>query len=255
MRVPTARALAEINRRFYEARAADFSATRERPWPGWETCLRHRPRDRTETTLRVLDVGCGNGRLARFLADRGVRPLHYRGVDASPGLLALARERLAGCGLARLELEHADWMEPDFEARLGDAAWDQVTAFGVLHHVPGRARREALAGQLARRVAPGGFLIVTAWRAEGLGELARRALPWERCQERTGVAVDAGDLEPGDALLPWKHDAEVARYCHFPDPAETEAWIEATGLPVREDFLSDGPSGAANRYLVLGPGG
>ena len=36
---------------------------------------------------RVLDAGCGTGRMCRYLADRGC---HVRGVDLSPGMIAIA---------------------------------------------------------------------------------------------------------------------------------------------------------------------
>lgn len=40
----------------------------------------------------VLDAGCGTGRMGRYLADRGCR---VRGIDLSPGMLAIARRVLA----------------------------------------------------------------------------------------------------------------------------------------------------------------
>src|SRR3954471_2446604 len=40
---------------------------------------------------RVLDVGCGSGLALVLARDRGARP---SGIDISPGLLAIARERL-----------------------------------------------------------------------------------------------------------------------------------------------------------------
>lgn len=44
-------------------------------------------------TARVLDVGCGTGRWAELVAPRCA---HYHGIDLSPGLLDVARERLPG---------------------------------------------------------------------------------------------------------------------------------------------------------------
>ena len=51
----TARALQAINRAFYRERAAEFSATREAVWKGWEGVLGHvRSLERT-SGLRVLE--------------------------------------------------------------------------------------------------------------------------------------------------------------------------------------------------------
>ncbi len=103
---------------------------------------------------RVVELGCGPGgfsrRLLRRLGEGGV----LVGVDHSEGLLAQARDLLAGQGPARFEPVAGDI------AQLGpwlDGA-DVVVARTVLHHVP---MAEFLLGRLRARVRPGtrvGFL-------------------------------------------------------------------------------------------------
>jgi SAM-dependent methyltransferase len=44
----------------------------------------------------VLELGCGDGYLARLLAEHGLR---YRGVDMSPNMIAMAKQRLMERGL------------------------------------------------------------------------------------------------------------------------------------------------------------
>ncbi len=55
----------------------------------------------------MLDVGCGNGRFASFLAQSLCERFDYLGIDASEGLLARARARQLGAGRARFR--RADW--------------------------------------------------------------------------------------------------------------------------------------------------
>ena len=55
----------------------------------------------------VLDLACGDARLAEFLLPHG---LGYIGVDASPGMVAAARSRLDG--LAEIELGELDEFRP-----------------------------------------------------------------------------------------------------------------------------------------------
>ena len=94
---------------------------------------------------RTLDVGCGEGRLTRDLAGLGHDVV---GVDASPTLLAAAREASPG-----MELHVADAADLPF----ADASFGLVIAFMSLQDVddlPG-ALREA-----ARVLAPGGRLCI-----------------------------------------------------------------------------------------------
>lgn len=71
-----ARALCQLNNRFYQEQAASFSNTRQAAWPGWERCLEHiadhlalnTPAEHaTKRPLSILDVACGNLRFEEFL--------------------------------------------------------------------------------------------------------------------------------------------------------------------------------------------
>lgn len=102
-------------------------------------------------SLRVLDVGCATGRLLLSLAQAGARRLC--GVDLAPGILDVAREKLASHRVSA-ELRRADaedslpWPAESF---------DVVTMTGVLHHLyrPHDALRE-----MRRTLRIGGRLII-----------------------------------------------------------------------------------------------
>ena len=92
----TSRALNAINRDFYRRHAEEFSRTRQAPWHGWERVLRRmQERGTGAAPWSLLDVGCGNGRFARFCAGQTAQPFTYVGVDASRALLHLARAALS----------------------------------------------------------------------------------------------------------------------------------------------------------------
>jgi tRNA (uracil-5-)-methyltransferase TRM9 len=230
--------LLAINRRFYQQGAEGFSATRQRPWEGWRQLLPELAAARAGGSF--LDLGCGNGRFALFLAAEGLLPASYLGIDGSPSLLAEARERLPGAPCSFLELDLGDGLP----AILPGQPYDLVALFGVLHHLPGQAARRNLLADLASRLAPGGLLIPSFWlldRFPGRFEKLRRAAP--------PFAEDA--LEPGDALLSFAGRPDLLRYCHFPDDAEIDAACSLPGCEELRRFRADGPSGGDNLYAVL----
>jgi len=100
---------------------------------------------------QVGDVGCGTGRLAPYLAARGLSP---RGIDLSPGMIRVARRDHPD-----FSFDVADLRELPFE----DASLAGVVCWYSLMFLPPSDRPAAL-GELARVVKPGGYL-VTAFKA------------------------------------------------------------------------------------------
>lgn len=225
----TIRRLNRINREFYRTAADEFDQTRGQAWPGWYGLLPH-----LHSSLTVLDVGCGNGRLGVFLAQH-VEIAHYYGIDSSPALLDHARRALAH--LPSVQLEERDIVEnpPD------SGHYDLVALFGVLHHIPGAQPRQALMRALAQRVGPGGVLAFACWRFYEFERFRQRIVPWP------------ADLvvEPHDYLLDWRRGQTALRYCHYVDDAEHAALVAAAGLEEVESYRADGFSGTANRYSIL----
>jgi tRNA (uracil-5-)-methyltransferase TRM9 len=248
----TIRALNAINRSFYRDAAAEFSATRRDPWPGWgrlppliEEHLRGRD-------LRVLDVGCGNGRFAAFLA--GALPgacasLRYCGIDASAPLLEAVRAR--PLPFAEVETRLADVVESPIEEVLAGRRFSLIAVFGVLHHVASEDRRRRLLRSLAGRLEPGGLLALAIWRFEASGRFHGRSRPWTKFNATAREAIDPAQLERGDRLLPWGEDGSRVRYCHFADEEETGRLVQAASLPIAATYTSDGREGNLNRYFVL----
>lgn len=100
--------------------------------------LRLVERDLETRTPTVLELGCGSGALAVALVKRGAA--RVRGIDMSPGMLAVAVRRAEAAGIAdqasfgvgdgaTAELEPADWVVldraiccyPDLERLVGNA--------------------------------------------------------------------------------------------------------------------------------------
>jgi SAM-dependent methyltransferase len=246
----TVRLLNAINRSFYREQAAEFSATRESPWPGWTRLLEVVGDGAEESPLEVLDVGCGNGRFAAFLAARGVA-FRYLGIDASAPLLEHARARLLPPGSATWR--RVDFLEEPPDTSLPARRFALVALFGVLHHVPGRERRLALLRALARRLRPDGLLALTAWQFEAFRRFRDRLLSWEAFNDRATEPIDLAQIERGDHLLPWGRGHGL-RFCHFADDVEMEGLLKEAGLEPVERYRDDGHSRDLNRYFVVRAG-
>jgi tRNA (uracil-5-)-methyltransferase TRM9 len=230
----TARRLNEINRAFYARTAADFHATRGRAWAGWQRLIAH-----LHVPLRVLDIGCGNGRFGVFLAEHSLTPLTYHGIDNSAALLDYARQALIGIPDVFASLDMQDVVYDP----LPGAEYDLIVQFGVLHHVPGAQRRLALVSSAAQRLAPGGLLAFACWRFYEYPRFRERIVPWE--------AGFAFAVEVGDYLLDWRRGTPALRYCHYIDDAEHAALVAATNLVEIDRFRADGETGDVNQYSVL----
>jgi SAM-dependent methyltransferase len=248
----TVRALNAINRCFYRDAAAEFSATRRDPWPGWERLppliREHLPgRD-----LRVLDVGCGNGRFGAFLA-RALpatrSSLRYCGIDASAPLLSELRARRLP--FAEVEARLADVVETPIEEALGARRFSLIAVFGVLHHVASERRRRRLLRSLAGRLEPGGLLALAIWRFEASRRFRGRSRRWEEFNATASESIDLTQLEPGDCLLPWGEGGSDVRYCHFADEEEAGRLVRAASLGVVANYTADGREQNLNRYFVL----
>ena len=229
----TIKRLNQINRDFYRATASEFDATRQSAWPGWERLLKTIPLP----IESVLDLGCGNGRFARFLVARQRQPFRYIGIDSNPDLLARARQQLTALPQVSFQLDQRDLV-------LDDPPRDpaQLTAlFGLIHHVPGFARRRALLKAAAECLAPGGCLVFACWRFYERERFRQRIMPWP----------EDIPVERHDYLLDWRRGETALRYCHYVDDEEHAQLIAATGLSIIADYRADGAEGNLNRYTLL----
>jgi 2-polyprenyl-3-methyl-5-hydroxy-6-metoxy-1,4-benzoquinol methylase len=134
---------------------------------------------------RVLDVGCGEGWLARELATRGARVL---GVDGSRELIDRARE--AG-GAATYEQISYDQLIA--RSDLAEGPWDIVVcSFSLLAE-----DLTPLLGSLARRLDPNGTLLIQTVHPWAVAAAAPPYADGWRLE--TFASMDAGFTAP----MPW----------------------------------------------------
>jgi ubiquinone/menaquinone biosynthesis C-methylase UbiE len=103
---------------------------------------------------KVLDFGCGNGRLLDFLEKKGIE---YTGVDISDKLLAEARNQSRGLGIKFQKISGLDSLP------LESNSFNSVYAIAVLHHLPGKEMRKRMAEEFYRILRPEGKVVITVW--------------------------------------------------------------------------------------------
>ncbi len=255
MRPTTRDRLLTLNRRFYERVAESFHETRRNPQPGLLRAVDFLPSP-AQRPLRLLDVGCGNGRFARILNDQAIA-CDYLGVDGSAALLDHARAEAPGWTHVTATFAQADLAQPGWGQRLTKRPFGAVTCFATLHHLPSRSLRQRVVSELAAQLADDAPLILSFWQFLDDARLASKRLPWASVGLGVNPGVNPGaddaildELEPGDALLPWQQ-TDAVRYAHHVDEAEARALAQAAGLHVVDCYYADGKSGRLGLYLVL----
>lgn len=233
MDVAVAQKLIELNRRFYAEFGENFSATRQRIQPGVRKII-----SMLAGNERILDLGCGNGELARTLA-RGRFHGEYLGLDFSLPLLKDAESQPGDfpVNFRAVDLTSSDWSLFTDNCSL-------ITAFAVLHHIPSRALRLNLLRQVHCLLPPGGRFIHSNWQFLNSERLRKRTQPWET------IGLSAADVDEGDYLLDWRAGGSGLRYAHQFSAGELARLAAETGFSVEDSFLSDGENGRLGLYQV-----
>ncbi len=155
---------------------------------------------------RVLDAGCGSGRVTERLAER-LPSGHVIALDGSRSMVDAARDRLAGFG-DRVSYVVADLGQPlPIKGEL-----DAILSTATFHWVPDH---DALFTNLAAVLRPGGRLVA---QCGGVGNAA----------SVMQVLASIGDGWTGPA--------------HFETPQDTERRLVAAGFVEVECWLTDEPT-------------
>ena len=159
------------------------------------------------TPGRALDVGCGPGRNAIFLARHGFQ---VDAVDLSAAAIAWARERAEGL---------------DVRFRQGDAfategSYDLIYDSGCFHHLPPHRRISYLA-LLDRALRPGGHFALTCFTAD-----VGTATPDAELYRQAGLSGGVG-YHPDDLRWIFSDHAEVELRRMTEEPAESPLFGKA----------------------------
>jgi ubiquinone/menaquinone biosynthesis C-methylase UbiE len=172
---------------------------------------------------RLLDVGCGAGRVALGLAKLGYAGVV--GIDNCPPMVTEARRLAEAMGLA-VEFWDGDALHLPFPAGSFAGA---VFGFNGLMQIPGRVNRRRALHEICRVVVPGGRLVFTTHDRDMPGQVAY----WRDEAGRWSAGTrDPALVEFGDRVI---DNPEGRIFIHVPDRTEVVEDLAATGWDLLED--------------------
>jgi tocopherol O-methyltransferase len=182
----------------------------------------------------VLDVGCGLGATAIYLAQRW--GCNVRGITISPKQARRARKNAERAGV----LHQVEIICGDAEALdLPEAAYDVVWTMESSEHFADRA---AYFRKAARALKPGGALVVAAWTGDPASERVRKVARWGLCAGIQTAQQYAEQIAAAGLELRAQEDltAQVARTWEICTRRARWLWPVKQVLPRRHREFADG---------------
>ena len=134
----------------YNNFAQEFSNTRQYLWDDLKPLLKY-----TRDGDKVLDLGCGNGRLYQLFKGMSI---DYIGLDASEELIKKAWEKFPDA-----DFSVGDMLELPFP----DNSFDVIYAIASFHHLANSEDRLKALFEMQRILKPGGKVVMTNWNLLG----------------------------------------------------------------------------------------
>lgn len=190
---------------------------------------------------RILDVGCGNGRLLQAL---GGKNIEYLGLDGNAELIETAKSSWK----MSASLRSGDWQFINGDIlklnKIPEQDFNYVYCIAVLHHLPGENLRVEALKQMKNKIKPDGKIILTVWNLWNQDKYKRLILKFALKKLVGGNRMDFGDI-----IFNWKDNQGQAvsqRYYHAFSKRELRKIAAKAGLKISKLYKDE-----HNYYLVL----
>jgi len=215
----------------YDAIAEDFSRTRQTPWPDFEFF-----RPYISSSAKILDAGCGNGRLLYYFIARSFSS--YLGIDNSKNLLKHARKEYSS---PVISFQLGDTL--DLKVKPGE--FNAVFSIAVLHHIPSRELQRKALFELGRTLSEDGLLFLSVWNVYRLRYFPAFVKSFFR------MIFTAGDYSWKDLMIPWGAGAKKKmRYIHAFTEGELLSLFKECGFEVVASQTTQ--NGKAGNHMIVG---
>ncbi len=232
--------LMKLNQDFYDGYAQSFSSTRYRIQPGIGLLFPD-----LLNSHRILDLGCGNGTLAKALLEADFQGT-YVGVDNSRGLLSEAKKLIDECNRDNYTFIQSD-LASSWSHLFIPSSFDMVVSFAVIHHFPLEQTQGSFFQDVKCLLETDGFFCLSTWQIKNNPRLKNRIQPWSL------LGLNPDLLTEDDLLVDWRADpTQPPRYryvCHY-DQISLKQLGEKAGFELEKEYFSDGKEGNLALYQV-----
>ena len=203
----------------YDKIADEFSETRKKfLWPALFKLT-----EEVKKGDRVLDVGCGNGRLLDALHKKRVV---YLGLDSSKKLIHNAQALHIGYNFRIGDILHL--------GKIPEVGFDYVYSVAVLQHIPGTKLQVSDVRQLKNKIKPGGKIIISVWNMWSR-KWKKQAFKKKIFKFWLLKLIKKNKMDFGDILFDWKNSQGEhmgKRYYHAFRKRELKKVFKKAGLRV-----------------------
>lgn len=222
----------------YNAIAEDFARSREKLWP--EIIFL---KDYIRKGERVLDIGCGSGRLFELLRDKEVE---YFGIDFSKKLIEIAKRKY----LSEKEVKNVNIL-PTFivvdalKLPFEEGFFDKVISIAVFHHIPSKEKRLIFLKEIKRVLKRGGEVHLTVWN------LWQKKYFFKILKEGFKKVFKKTELDFCDIFVPF---GKRERYYHCFKKRELRKLFKEAGFEIKEIRKLKRNKKDVNFYIRAGKG-
>jgi len=195
----------------YNLTAKEFSDTRFKAWNEFKIFKKY-----VKNSDRVLDLGCGNGRLYDLFKNKQI---DYIGVDNSESLINFAQRKHPKAKFILSDVLNLPFFDHEF---------DVVISVAMLHHIPSEELRIKAFKEIKRVLKKDGMVIITVWNLRQLKLIFKYKL-WHLI---FGSRIQK--LDKGDTFIPWKakKGKTIKRYYHAFTLRELTRIVKKSGFKI-----------------------
>lgn len=222
MKLEIAQKILEETKRNFDQIAEEFSATRRWPWEILKNFINY-----LKEGDKILDIGCGNGRLYELLKDKQIE---YIGIDNSQKLIEIAKKRFQ-VPSSKLQVKFlvTDALDLPFK----ENEFDAVFMIAVLPHIPLKELQIKVLKEAWRVLKIDGYFFITCWN------FLQPKLFFRNFLNRIKNPKLYQGFGFKDFLTPWKtrEGKTIFRFYHaFFGKKELKNLLKKTGFEVKEIY-------------------